>query len=215
MSKKNPVYDELFKKYTTARKATKEKEMNALSKIDEAESSIEENKKMMDEALMNEDQETYTRLYEANAKNTAKISFFKGILCKLKDSNKDSEIEAHELYMNADTEISRLKSEFEEEFVKRMMPVLEYAENIKLQVELLELAKNRISNNLENKKSSMLIANSALTSFPLMGMLDSMVNNATFQKVSRKMSSPDAKILFYNWHFSADEKYSAEKAKWD
>lgn len=217
MARNNSVYDNLLKNYQKVRGAKKEKEQNAANKIAEAEKSIEENKAMMAKAIASGNQERYTELYEANTKNEASISFFKGVLDMLKRDD-SCDLDGKELQRNANAEIAKIIEQYNEEFLKLLQPVIELSANTCEQVNLLRLAKTMIAKNIDGADDSSISWNDrhfGYENMELMAALDKMLQSEPFKRTSGfKLGTTVHGIPRYEWDGEAYKKYNSECAKW-
>lgn len=219
MGKKNSVYDEVLNGYLVLRNEVLEKEQKAEEKIAEARNNIDSNSVLMDAAVNAGDQEGFTKLFEDNVKNNATIEFFKQVITKLKNSSL-SDTNTEELYKKADAEITRIKGEYVSDLCKALQPVIEMSNNVLLQIELLEMAKNKIRLNLEHKQESYRIQWN-YNEYPVIGALDRMLQNPDFVKemksdisVNQSTNAIPVMVGRNNWDITAKTKYNEEAKKW-
>lgn len=221
MRKRSTVYDEVFKNYLSLRNKQIETERKANEKIKEAEASISENESKMSAAIASGDQDSYVLAHTENLKNRATIDFFKETLKKIKGTNDaDTVSESKELYHKADAEIARIKSEYAKEMCKALEPIIELSNNTLIQIELLELAKNKILHNLQHEPEKFRVSFS-FNDIPMMRGLNAMLQSPDCiaeLKSGQIAVNPESRTLITvsknEWDSAAKKAFSEEAGKW-
>lgn len=220
MGKRNTVYDEVLNGYLALRNDMISKERTAHEKIAEAKNSIENNSALMDEAVNTGDQDRFVNLHVENEKNKAIIEFFTNVLNQVKKTDATTEQTADELRRKANVEIQRIKQEYTKRICKELVSIVELSNDALLQVELLELAKNKILFNIEHKPENFRIKFN-YNDIPMMQGLDQMLQNPSCiqeMKTGKVSAIPNSSIPIVtsrnNWDLPAKNKFSEEAAKW-
>lgn len=209
---KNTVYDDILKEYLEIRKGTLQKVENANAKIKDAKAVIEKNTKLMEQATKDGDLDTYAELRADNAKNEEIIKFFQGVIENAKHNSDASEENIQELNRKTATEKSRVREEYKKNFVKALAPAIEIAQEAYKQIYLLDLAENKITNNLTN--GSEVLSVLGLGEVDFINQLDLLLQNSDY------LNTPGAKNNMRkgenrnDWLRSAREAVEVEKKKW-
>lgn len=152
MKKKDSVYESVLQGYLSMINERRTFEDRTKAGIEDEQASIDANTARMNEAVAGGDKDTFMLLSMENAKHNASIEFYKKALKSYSSENQAStDSKAEALYHMADAEINRIKSEYTAEVCEALKPIIEKSNDVLLQVELLELAKNKIRYNLEHK----------------------------------------------------------------
>ena len=221
MGKKSKVYSEVLNGYLALRDEQRTVESRAKASIEDAQNNIEINTAKMKEAVSSGDQNTYVQLSSENDRLKGTIAFFKEVLEKLK---KDQEVSINEkadmLYREADAEIVRIKSEYANEMTKALKPIIEMSNDVLLQVELLELAKNKILRDIEHKPDKFRIQWN-YNEYPMMRGLDQMLQHPDCVEKMKSGSvviDPITHMTLVasrnNWDITSKSRFSEEAAKW-
>lgn len=211
--KTNAVYEQILKEYTVLKSAEDSKTTNARSKIEEANKQIDKNTSLMEAATKRGDLEAYAELKADTAKNTEIIKFFTGVLENAKRNASIDNVTAQNLYAMANKEIQDLKKEWHEKMIEALRPLTALTNDYLLQMRLLEMAKNKIKNNLEHTPGT-----TPTTLFENMHLLD------RFDKILQcneyKKLSPDVKgeekfeYKRYDWQAPMMAELSQESKRW-
>lgn len=220
MGKKTSVYDEILQGYLSLRNEQRSVEDRARASIEDAQSSIEANTARINEAVAVGDQDTFVQLSTENAKHSASIEFFKRVLNKAKSENRpEADSKADILYRKADAEINRIKSEYTAEVCEALKPIIEKSNDVLLQLELLELAKNRILLNIKHQQETVRIQFN-YNEIPMMRGLNQMLQSPDCIKEMCGKGVSDhgtmtAVIANGNkWDNPARSRFNEEAAKW-
>ena len=213
MGRKNFVYENLFKEYTTLRSAELEKTAKANGKIEEANKKIEENKKLMAKATENGDIDAYAELTADNAKNAEIIKFFNGVLEAAKQNTNITPEQAKDLYAKANEEMAAIKAEYNKEFIEAIKPLIELSNKTYTQLYLLALAKHKIKTNLEHQK---------VTFYPpgffdlsMMSKLDQILQDGDYKTYNPELIGAQKFAATHNnWRTPAETIIEKENGKW-
>lgn len=213
MGRKNFVYENLLKEYTTLRSAELDKTAKAKSKIEEANAKIEDNKKNMAKATENGDIDAYAELNADNAKNAEIVKFFNGVLEAAKQNASIPPEQAHDLYAKANAEMAAIKEEYNKDIIEALKPLIELSSKAYMQLYLLAMAKNKIRNNLEHKKETFYPP--CFFDLSLMVKLDQILQDRDYKENNPDFVGPQKFDATYNnWKASADNIVKKEQAKW-
>lgn len=150
--KNSKVYDSVLKQYLGIRSEYIKRKFEAQEGIDKAREKIEENNNLMSDAVLNDDQEEYTRLHTDIMKYDATIQFYEKILEKLEDPDNSHADDIEDMYSKLSEEIESVKADYNKEIEKLIDPLKEYTERAIEKITLLKLAQNKISVNLSGER---------------------------------------------------------------
>lgn len=213
MGRKNFVYENLLKEYTTLRSAELDKTAKAKARIEEANTKIEKNKKLMVKATESGDIDAYAELTAENAKNAEIVKFFNGVLEATKQNTSITPEQANELYKKANDEMAAIKEEYNKDLIEALKPLIEISNKAYMQLYLLAMAKNKIKNNLEHKKDTFFPPN--FFDLSLMAKLDQILQDRDYKTNNPEFEGAQKfDATHNNWRASADNVVNKEKAKW-
>jgi len=220
MKRNESVYDEILQGYLSLRNEQRNVEDRARASIEDAQANIDANTAKMSEAVAVGDQDTFVQLSAENERHSASIEFFKRILSKAKTENQpEADSKADMLYHKADVEINRIKSEYVTEICEALKPIIEKSNDVLLQVELLELAKNKILLNLEHKQAQFRVGFN-YNDISMMRGLNQMLQSPDCIKEMCGKGVTDEGIMSgiiatgNKWDKPAKSRFNEEAAKW-
>lgn len=198
---KKKVYEDILNRYTSLRSEYLKKEADAERSIEDARNHIRNNSELMAEAVAAGDQQTYIKLHTETARYKADIQFFEELLERLHSDSAFPSDDIHTMLSAAKEEESRIKKQFNEEIEKMIQPIIEYAERINLELELLRLAQNKISINLAHGKYGRLNLFD-YTGIPALPVLNNLKKNLVFKEIRTDAES------------KAREEFQTEVSRW-
>lgn len=213
MGRKNFVYENLFKEYNALRLEELKKTNNAMDKIKDAKAKIEENKKEMEKATEAGDLEAYAELNADNAKNEEIIKFFSGVLEAAKQNTSTTPEKITELCQIANAEIKEIKDNYNAKFIELMQPIIELSLATKTQVDLLELAKDKIHQNLAKDKN-FAPYNDSFCKSDTMKLLNQLLQNNDYKHLDQSHNVNLNGRVENIWFAKANETRQREAAKW-
>lgn len=147
MAKKS-IYEDVLSKYTEYRTDYLTKERDYTLGIEKTREQIKANAEKMAEAIATGKQEEYTRLHTENIGLEATVTYYEESLKRLHNDAGIDKNEIDEMIKSIESEAAKLNAEFKEEIVKRLTPVIQYAEEMRDKRNLYNTARNKISLNL-------------------------------------------------------------------
>ena len=213
MGRKNYVYEDLLKEYTTLRGAELEKTAKAKTKIEEANAKIAANKSLMAKATESGDIDTYAELNAENAKNAEIVKFFTNVMETAKHNTSITPEQAHELHKKANEEVAAIREEYQREFVEALKPLIELSQKTYMQLGLLRIAKEKIETNLEHKQKSFNMDN--FYNLSLMTRLNQILQDSDYKAYNPDFTEEQKRVGTYNnWKEKAETTIRKEAAKW-
>lgn len=214
MAKTNAVYEEIFKEYTKLKSAEDNKTANARAKIEEAAKQIDTDKSLMEEATKRGDLEAYAGLKADSAKHTEIVKFFTGVLENAKRNPVITQEEATRLYMMASKEQATLKDEYNARMLEAIKPIIEFTNEIDLQIKLLEMAKNKIKNNLEHSPG--MFTPDFVSNMHMHDKFDKLLQCDDYKRLSPDVSAEIKRDLYerYEWQAPIAADLTREAARW-
>lgn len=209
----NATYEKLLKEYTALKSVEDGKTSNARAKIEEANKAIEKNKVLMEEATKRGDLDTYAELKADTAKNNEVIKFFTGVLEDTKRNATMDNATATKLYGMANKEIQDLKKEWHEKMIEALRPLIALTNDYLLQMRLLEMAKNKIKNNLEHSPGY--FPPELFLNMHLLDRFDKILQCEEYKQMNPDVKG-DEKYAFrkYDWQAPINAELSQESKRW-
>lgn len=211
-NKNMSVYEDLLSQYNTLKAVENEKVTNANNKIAAAKEKIEKNKALMEEATKRGDMDIYAELNADNAKNTEIIKFFERVLAAEKQNGAITPEAARDLYNKADVEMAVIKSNYNKSMLEAIKPLIELSNDTYKKLYLLEMAKSKISINLEHKHCAI---GAVTLDLHMMSKLDRLLQCNDYKKLSPDVKGEEKyEYKQYDWQAPARAEIAKEAARW-
>lgn len=212
-SKNTSVYEEMLKEFTTLKAAEDNKTSTARAKIAEANNKIESNNKLMEEATRRGDLESYAELKAENAKATEIVKFYTGVLENVRKVPSIEPGEANRLYAMANREIAALKDEYNAKMIEAIRPIIAFTNELYLQMQLLEMAKNKIRNHLEHTPGT--FSADYISNMHIMDKFDKLLQCDDYKRLCPDVKG-DEKYAFkrYEWQSPIKAELAKESTRW-
>lgn len=209
---KNSVYESLLKDYRKLRGSEFEKIANAERKIDKSKAELKEKKDLSEKAKNAGDLEAFEKANTDIVKLEESIKLYQRYIADIKNNSPIDPEAAKDFYTKANEEIAVIKDRYTKEVFDALAPIVEICNKAYLQVSLLEMAKEKISGNLEHAQQAP-FKNPVSSELFLMNEFNRIFQNENYKQLNPYFTKEEKRSV-NKWTLPAEECLKQEAQKW-